>query len=239
MNEAQWLAETNPRVMLGALDAVGRVSERKLRLFACAWAYGVWDRMEDDRSRAAVATAEAFADGLADRPELLVAFDAARQACEATPQGRGRGHGQRRESLLGGWVAKSAAEAARNAADPELCFLGPGHPRHDSWDENLNGRTKYLLSDLIRDLFGNPFRAVSPLARSVLDWNGGTIVRMAEAAYAGRLLPGGHLDPDRLAVLADALEDAGCQDAELVGHLRGPGVHVRGCWAVDRILGKG
>jgi hypothetical protein len=46
------------------------------------------------------------------------------------------------------------------------------------------------------------------------------------------------MDPARLAVLADALEDAGCTDAELPGRLRGPGPHVRGCWAVDFVLGK-
>jgi hypothetical protein len=51
-------------------------------------------------------------------------------------------------------------------------------------------------------------------------------------------MPSGHLDPARLAVLADALEDAGCADADLLGHLRGPGPHIRGCWAVDLLLGK-
>ena len=54
-----------------------------------------------------------------------------------------------------------------------------------------------------------------------------------------RSLPAGTLDPARLAVLADALEDAGCTDAGLLGHLRGPGPHVRGCWAVDLLIGKG
>jgi hypothetical protein len=51
-------------------------------------------------------------------------------------------------------------------------------------------------------------------------------------------LPAGQLDPTRLAVLADAVEEAGCTDADLLGHLRGPGPHVRGCWAVDLLLGK-
>ncbi len=51
-------------------------------------------------------------------------------------------------------------------------------------------------------------------------------------------LPEGTLEPSRLAVLADALEDAGCGDAELLGHLRGPGPHVRGCCAVDLQLAK-
>jgi hypothetical protein len=53
-----------------------------------------------------------------------------------------------------------------------------------------------------------------------------------------RVLPAGHLDNDRLAILADALEDAGCTDQAILGHLRGPGHHVRGCWAVDALLGR-
>jgi hypothetical protein len=51
-----------------------------------------------------------------------------------------------------------------------------------------------------------------------------------------RELPSGHLDPARLAVLADMLEEAGCTDADLLGHLRGPGPHVRGCWPLDLLL---
>jgi hypothetical protein len=61
---------------------------------------------------------------------------------------------------------------------------------------------------------------------------------LAAAAYADRLLPSGQLDRAKLAVAADALEDAGCTDPELLGHLRGPGPQVRGCWAVDLVLGK-
>jgi hypothetical protein len=91
---------------------------------------------------------------------------------------------------------------------------------------------------LLRDLFGTPFRPVA-LDPSWLAWEGGTVVRLAQAAYDNRKLPEGHLEPDRLAVLADALEDAGCTHADLLGHLRSPGPHVRGCWAVDLLLGKG
>ena len=46
------------------------------------------------------------------------------------------------------------------------------------------------------------------------------------------------MKPERLAVLFDALEEAGCDDAEILNHLRSPGPHVRGCWAVDLLLGK-
>jgi hypothetical protein len=92
---------------------------------------------------------------------------------------------------------------------------------------------------LAREVFGNPFRPLPPLAPSVLQGNGGTVERLAEAAYDQRELPAGHIDPARLTVLADALEDAGCTDPDLLGHLRGPGPHVRGCWALDLLLGKG
>jgi hypothetical protein len=71
-----------------------------------------------------------------------------------------------------------------------------------------------------------------------LSWNDSTVVRLAQAAYEERCLPGGELDNGRLAVLADALEEAGSTDADILGHLRGPGPHVRGCWVVDLILGK-
>ena len=65
------------------------------------------------------------------------------------------------------------------------------------------------------------------------------MLSLAHAAYDERTLPSGHLDPARLAVLSDALEDAGCTDAAVLGHLRGPGPHVRGCHVLDLLLGRG
>jgi hypothetical protein len=64
------------------------------------------------------------------------------------------------------------------------------------------------------------------------------VTSLAAAAYDERILPNGQLDPARLAVLSDALEVAGCTDADILTHLRSPGLHVRGCWAVDAILTK-
>jgi hypothetical protein len=91
--------------------------------------------------------------------------------------------------------------------------------------------------ELLREMVGNPFRTVA-LDLAWLAWQGGTVVQLARAAYEERHLPEGTLDPARLALVADALEDAGCTDAELLGHLRGLGPHVRGCWALDLILGR-
>jgi hypothetical protein len=90
---------------------------------------------------------------------------------------------------------------------------------------------------LLNEMFGNPFRPVT-LDPAWLDWNGGVVVALAQSAYDDRVMPAGHLDATRLALLADALDDAGCADAAILGHLRDSGPHVRGCWVVDLLLGK-
>jgi hypothetical protein len=91
---------------------------------------------------------------------------------------------------------------------------------------------------LLRDIFGNPFRPSPPLPAAVLAWNDGTVRRIAQAIYEERRMPEGTLDTSRLAILADALLDAGSDDEDLMRHCRQPGAHYRGCWAVDAILGK-
>jgi hypothetical protein len=80
---------------------------------------------------------------------------------------------------------------------------------------------------LIRDIFGNPFRPVtfSP------DWRTGTVVSLARQMYEGR-------EFSAMPILADALQDAGCDNADVLDHCRGSGPHIRGCWVVDLVLGK-
>ena len=80
---------------------------------------------------------------------------------------------------------------------------------------------------LVREVFGNPFRLVT-LDRA---WLTSTVTALAQAIYDERAF-------DRLPILADALEDAGCGNQDILGHCRGPGPHVRGCWVVDLLLGK-
>ncbi|MBY0232978.1 MAG: hypothetical protein K2W96_27165 [Gemmataceae bacterium] len=87
-------------------------------------------------------------------------------------------------------------------------------------------------ADLLRCLAGNPFAKAAPACF------GDLVLSLAQTAYEERDLPSGHLDNTRLAVLSDALEEAGCDDAEILSHLRSPGPHVRGCWALDLVLGK-
>jgi len=80
---------------------------------------------------------------------------------------------------------------------------------------------------MIRDIFGNPFRRVafSP------EWRTSTVIALATGVYESR-------DFSAMPILADALQDAGCGNADVLDHCRGDGTHVRGCWVVDAILGK-
>ncbi|MCE9566329.1 MAG: hypothetical protein K8U57_30260 [Planctomycetes bacterium] len=83
-------------------------------------------------------------------------------------------------------------------------------------------------SQLIRDIFGNPFRPVAVESA----WLTSTVTALAEGMYANR-------DFSAMPILADALQDAGCENADILNHLRDPNTtHVRGCWAVDLVLGK-
>ena len=80
---------------------------------------------------------------------------------------------------------------------------------------------------MIHCIFGNPFRP----ATADPAWLTSTAVALAAGIYEDRAF-------DRLPILADSLEDAGCTNADILTHLRGPGPHVRGCWALDLVLGK-
>src|SRR5262249_18435688 len=84
---------------------------------------------------------------------------------------------------------------------------------------------------LLRCIFGNPFHPRPAINPTILAWNDATIRRLAQAIYDERAF-------DRMQILADALEEAGCDIAEILSHLRGPGPHVRGCWVLDLLLGK-
>jgi hypothetical protein len=95
---------------------------------------------------------------------------------------------------------------------------------------SANPRVKLRQTAVLHDLFGNTLRD-SRVNPALLAWNEGTVHRIAQAIYDDRAF-------DRLPILADSLEDAGCDDADLLAHCRGAGPHVRGCWAVDLLLGK-
>jgi hypothetical protein len=224
MTEAEWLAGTDVRAMLRSLR--GRAGDRKLRLFACACWQRLRHLLQDGHLRWFLGLLEPHADGLVQPQELW----AARQAAWVAFQSRltGQPTAETREELaarrLRQWGAHanawtSAVEAGRTARGV-AAQIG-------EWAAAAEAK---FQCDLLREVFGNPFRpsAVDPVW---LAWEGGTVRRLAEAVYEGRTF-------EQLPILADALEEAGCTHAGLLAHCRQqPGAHVRGCWVTDLILG--
>ena len=212
MTEAEWLACTDPGPMLEFLR--GKVSDRKLRLFAAACCRRVWPQLTGPLWREAVERSEHLAEGQAGPEESAIL------RARIWQKWRMPADAAARLAVSVELDARAAWEVARVASW--------GNPHLSRADEQL------AQCQLVRDIFGNPFR---PAAISTA-WQTPQVVPLAQAAYDQRELPSGTLDPARLAVLADALEEAGCDNADVLNHLRGPGPHVRGCWAVDLLLGK-
>jgi hypothetical protein len=209
MTEAEWLVCTDPQKMLEFLR--GKASDRKLRLFACAFGRAVRDS-EHLLGPSTVAVAERYADGLASDQDMA----SERRRWARTPEERGP-------------VAPSAYDGAWEAVDwlTRGERLRVGDP--DCYGPPADAVLKRSVL-LLRDIIGNPFHPVH-IDPALLDWKDAIVVRLAQAIYDEKAF-------DRLPILADALEEAGCHDTDIFGHCRAPRPHVRGCWVVDLLLGK-
>jgi hypothetical protein len=214
MDEPHWLVWEDPADMLKLLE--GRASARKLRLFACACCRRIW-QMLGDRSQQAVEMAEHFADGEAN-PEALTAIL--------------RRLGRESHHPATCVILEDAFEAATQTAWWSVGWSADLPKTMQDW-QAARAADRAWHCDLLRDIFGNPFRPAFFNSSQQTP----TVTGLAQAAYDNRLPPASTLDPVRLAILADALEEVGCE-AEILGHLRGPGLHVRGCFVLDTLLDK-
>jgi hypothetical protein len=184
---------------------------RKLRLYGCACVRRAWDQLTPD-GRLALERTERVADGLLPQVQISDALrDLAHPAMEVTLG---------TASILAQAIVRlfAAPDEARHAATDVLRAL------RQQWREELAAQC-----ELARCVFGNPFRPVPaspPWSRSE------TARQMAQVITD----EGRYAD---LPILADALEDAGCDDEDVLGHCRGGGSHARGCWVIDVILGRG
>lgn len=208
MTEAEWLGGED----IGAMLASTALSARKLRLFAVARVRLEWGQLKRPEFRYAVEASERFADSPSLRRDLDV-------------------EEYRAHNLLMLYNARgdegSAARAAALACMASALTLS-------SDDVILLSRDCEAAAPLLREVAGNPFRSVTPEPA----WLTLDIRSIAQAAYADRSRKSGHLDTARLRILSDALEEVGCDANEILSHLRSPGPHVRGCWALDLVLGK-
>jgi hypothetical protein len=225
LTEEEFLALTRPEEaanQLGSRSSPLRTTPRKARLFVCACCRRVWNHL-GDAGQAAVEAAERAADGHIRIKDL-------RPFCIASP----------RELMVGGRRVRSPANYAAvpftwvnadMAAEAAAFLFGLSSSEVAGERRSAEEAELRAQCDLVRDILGNPFRPVTLDATCRIH----NVVTLARAAYDQRQLPSGELNPHRLAVLADALEEAGAP-AYLVEHLRSPGPHVRGCFVVDLCL---
>jgi hypothetical protein len=217
ISEPEWLASENPYEMLRFSRMIICRHPRKARLFAVACCRRISHLLADTRSRAAVDIAEQYADGTVSEATLRAAAQAAEAAHDAAFHAKGK------LGASGEWAAEFAAYlnpffAASRASNFAYVAAGDGlqpGPEHAA------------QANLLRCILGNPFRPAQ-LDRC---WLTSNVASLAESIYADQAF-------DRLPILADALEDAGCDNADILNHCRQPGEHVRGCWVVDLVLGK-
>jgi hypothetical protein len=255
MTDARWESAAEPFGMLQWLRRQGRLARSKwgrraMRLFAVACCRRVWDLLEEGPFRAAVESAERYAEGRASAEEL----DAAARAAESA---------RRRRLVTGGWgssgaqCAEHAAFAAATTANTwpllvpfrwspwtvleevtrSAAWAAGGGVVYDTvegrWlpiNRGAHAEEESCQAELLRDLFGDVGRKVR-WEPGWLAWGGGAVASLARVIdEEGRW--------EDLPVLGDALEEAGCADEEILGHCRSGKVHARGCWVVDGLRGK-
>jgi hypothetical protein len=223
MDEPTWLTTTDPVAMLVHLRANGpEPSDRQLRLFLCAGCRRLRPHRQGDPLWTVVSAVEEHAEGRDNGAHLDAVVRIATDGFAAF------------DDNLDSLSTELAEVLALIAAEPPSSTRGVWSTLEEFQDSILSRATEDELAAgavLVREVFGNPFRPVV-VDRSWLRWKEGAVERMAWSISDGRNF-------DELPVLADALEDAHCANADLLAHLRSPGPHVLGCWALDAVLGKG
>jgi hypothetical protein len=224
MTETEWLTATDPTPLLVFLGSRG--GERKLRLFAAGCCRSVWRLLTDERSQSVVIATERYAEQLATAEELD-------QACEQAGEVCGVANAWDAAQAVGSRYFAGAFESVTDAAAFAACWTGMRVDRLDvAFVANAvtfasQAGTRRETVSFLHDIFGNPFRPVT----ADPPWLTSTVVALAAQMYESR-------DFSAMHILADALQDAGCDNLNILNHARGPGPHVRGCWVVDLILGK-
>jgi hypothetical protein len=228
MTETAWLACTDPYPMLGALR--GRASDRKLRLFGLACC--VRGKLLGEASPL-LDLIEAYADDLIGSEELWQVFNLLPDS-EARRVAVPRAFDLDEARWFSAWTAWATARPTGllPPARPWYQHQGTDDPGRETSAEEAAELT--VQCSFLRDLFNGPSEVVALSAA----WLTADVSAIAEGVYRERILPARTLDVSRLAVLGDALEEAGCTNRTLLVHCRSSGPHIRGCWAVDAVLDR-
>jgi hypothetical protein len=237
MTEDEWLTCADPRLLMEFLRKERQASrtqtgKRKLRLFACACVRGIEHLLRQEGSQQALRIAEAYADGEVGKSELATADQQGRWAVGREDWEHEGEFWQAAEAAthltsdrFDPGDRRSVAHASSSAAHANaLCTKQvESHSHFNAIVAQYSGSHAVLL----RDIFGNPFR---PVAFDPA-WRTDTAVSLARGMYDAR-------EFSAMPILADALQDAGCEDEAILAHCRDANqVHVRGCWVCDLVLG--
>jgi hypothetical protein len=218
--ERDWLRATRPEALWYSRFAR---DPRRRTLAACGCARRILPILDDDPRAVALITAvEQFADAeAADAERHWAVVLSARRVIQAWRKGL-PSRTPRRVSLALDAVYFSAD---RKGAGPGSVFNFARVARHGVRPAPAVTEQQMQVA-LVRDVFGNPFRPIDFLS----EWRTSTVVALARQTYDSR-------DFSAMPILADALQDAGCDNNAVLGHCRGEGPHLRGCWVVDACLG--
>ncbi|VTU01191.1 Uncharacterized protein (Fragment) OS=uncultured bacterium PE=4 SV=1 [Gemmataceae bacterium] len=226
----RWAASADPEIMLRMRPTV---TDRQRRLILAACCRACWDDLNEP-SRNAIVAAECWLDSTGGEParaaaedrvdsglsEYWRANDALTAAMAGTP-------GEVAATELAALRERYwRADRIRRVADVARSVAAIGYGPETLLDA-LRLVPAITGTALLREILGNPFRPVAFYAA----WRTDTAVSLARHIYESR-------DFSAMPILADALQDAGCDSAAVLDHCRGPGPHVRGCWVVDLVLGK-
>jgi hypothetical protein len=244
----RWAECISPEAMLEVLGK--RASNRKLRLFACACVRRVaWLLRGEPDALAAIDCAERHADRQVKKEQWEAARDSLK---ELRRRARRIDDDRAFANAVEAAVTLSLRRAEATALNAYQCMAWAEAATQEcpvrgldvdadvglalarGWRYFSAVRAGEAHAGLLRCVLGNPFH---PVALEP-GWRTPDVVRLAEAVYQRRSPDSGELERAGLAVLADALEEAGCTEGTVLGHLRGAGPHVRGCFAVDLCLAR-
>lgn len=245
MTESDWLSTDSPIALFRQVRT--RLSARKLQLLACGCCR-LFEAVFTPEQRAHLSAVERHADGLADRSEYQAAVDEfGRHSVEQvlqTPTGIiASGASASPASALAQALMAVVSTPADFGLERVLVWLpsvaarvaGPGEKAAASQ------KARRAMCGVFREVVGNPFRERVAAGPGWTAAGGGAawwMIKVSETARSIALGVQAEQAFDRLPILADALEDDGCADGDLLSHLRSTSHHLRGCWAVDLVLGK-
>jgi hypothetical protein len=216
MNDVEWRSSFEPWIMLHTLHRSGP-SERKVRLFNAAICRRFWDYLPE-ASRSIILESELLADG-------LVKANDAQELCDRANKVVHELFDQRYPTKLypsnDVRIQRDAAAAVCYAVLPNELWGAVAY----FWE--LKPSEKQHHSNIIRDVFGNLFRVVTVQPSGLAT----KVVSLAQTIYDDRAF-------DRMPILGDAIEETGCDNTDILDHCRSQAEHVRGCWALDALLGK-